>query len=145
MLIHRHREGERWPLGEPPSWGEGKLGERTQKRRSVQLTLVFLFWEHSVCMQTGGILIRFCHFQDMLGQLRPRGRSLSPDFRLPRFLNSDVNDFDTDDHTTCDKGIGSPSTEKKHRKNYESCPTEVSWKVKFKCQSYFSCLSCLNV
>ena len=121
VLIHRHREGERWPLGEPPSWGEGKLGERTQKRRSVQLTLVFLFWEHSVCMQTGEILIRFCNFQDMLGQLRPRGRSLSPDFRLPRFLYSDVNDFDNDDHTTCDRGwTPLHRNEMKHRKNYES-------------------------
>merc|ERR1711872_976608 len=40
------------------SWGKGKLGERTQKKK------------------------------DMLGQLRPRGRSLSPDFRLPRHVDS---------------------------------------------------------
>ena len=30
----------------------------------------------------------------------------------------------------------------KHRKNCESCPTQVTWKVKFKCKFCRSCLSC---
>merc|ERR1712012_10170 len=55
-----------------PVGGKASLGKEPKKRRSIQLTLVFLFWEHS----------------DMLGQLRPRGRSLSPDFRLPRHADS---------------------------------------------------------
>ena len=35
----------------------------------------------------------------------------------------------------------------KHRKNCKRCPTQVTWKVKFKCQfclSWLSCLSCLS-
>ena len=32
----------------------------------------------------------------------------------------------------------------KHRKNCESCPTQVIWKVKFKCQICLSCLSSLS-
>ena len=33
----------------------------------------------------------------------------------------------------------------KHRKNCESCPTQVTWKVKFKCQISLSCLSSVTV
>ena len=32
----------------------------------------------------------------------------------------------------------------KHRKNCESYPTQVTWKVKFKCQICLSCLSSLT-
>ena len=32
----------------------------------------------------------------------------------------------------------------KHRKSCESCPTHVTWKVKFKCQICLSCLSSLT-
>ena len=32
----------------------------------------------------------------------------------------------------------------KHRKNCKSCPTQVTWKVKFKCQICLSCLSSLT-
>merc|ERR1719204_1025869 len=33
----------------------------------------------------------------------------------------------------------------KHRKNCESCPSQVTWKAKFKCQICLSCLSsCLS-
>ena len=32
----------------------------------------------------------------------------------------------------------------KHRKNCKSCPAQVSWKVKVKCQSYSACLSGLS-
>ena len=33
------------------------------------------------------------------------------------------------------------SKKSKRRKNWESCPTEVTWKIKFKCQLFLSCLS----
>ena len=32
----------------------------------------------------------------------------------------------------------------KHSKNCESCPTQVTWKVKFECLFCLSCLSCLS-
>ena len=32
----------------------------------------------------------------------------------------------------------------KHCKNYESCPSQVTWKVKFKYQICLSCLACLS-
>ena len=31
----------------------------------------------------------------------------------------------------------------KHRKNCKSCPTQVTWKIKFKCQICLFCLSCV--
>lgn len=96
-------------LGERQAWGRDpkkKVGSAHFGVLSFGSILQANDW-------TGEILIRFCNFQDMLGQLRPRGRSLSPDFRLPRFFNSDVKDFDTDDHTTCDKGLD-PTPQKRN-------------------------------
>ena len=44
--------------------------------------------------------------------------------------------------------LNTMTRESKYRKNYESCPTKVTWKVKFKCPmfclSHLSCLSCLS-
>ena len=44
--------------------------------------------------------------------------------------------------------LNTMTRESKYRKNYESCPTQVTWKVKFKCPmfclSHLSCLSCLS-
>ena len=36
-------------------------------------------------------------------------------------------------------------TKSKHRKNPESCPTQVTWKIKFRCQICLSDLSVLSV
>ena len=111
VLIHRHKRGREMATWRAPqlrgrqAWGKDPKKKVGSAHVGVSLLGAFCMYAKD---WTGEILIRFCNFQDMLGQLRPRGRSLSPDFRLPRFLNSDVNDFDNDDHTTCDKGLDPP-------------------------------------